>query len=117
MNEHLTFVRSGGGRFQFDPAVVETMQRYLQATPDTPESGGVLLGRHIIGTQNIVVDQVTTPLPGDCQSRVRFFRARRQHQVRIDQAWQESGRTCTYLGEWHTHPEPHPVPSVIDWLE
>jgi integrative and conjugative element protein (TIGR02256 family) len=33
----------------------------------------------------------------------------------IDRAWRQSGGTCTYLGEWHTHPEQHPTPSGIDW--
>jgi integrative and conjugative element protein (TIGR02256 family) len=32
----------------------------------------------------------------------------------IDQAWHISSGTCTYLGEWHTHPEPIPTPSVVD---
>lgn len=32
----------------------------------------------------------------------------------IDRAWVESSRTCTYLGEWHTHPEPIPSASFID---
>lgn len=32
----------------------------------------------------------------------------------IDEAWRRSGGVTTYLGEWHTHPEEVPAPSVID---
>jgi integrative and conjugative element protein (TIGR02256 family) len=84
--------------------------------PERPEAGGVLLGRHLLGTSDILVDRVTEPLPGDQQSRFRFFRARRRHQMVIDRAWQESAGTQTYLGEWHTHPERVPAPSLSDRL-
>ena len=64
----------------------------------------------------MIVDDVTVPMPGDRRSRIQFFRARRRHQEAIDRAWQESSGTCTYLGEWHTHPELCPIPSLIDRL-
>ncbi|HUG16211.1 MAG TPA: Mov34/MPN/PAD-1 family protein, partial [Thermomicrobiales bacterium] len=81
------------------------------------EAGGVLLGRHIRDTCDIVVDLVSTPLPGDRQSRTRFFRARRRHQALIDQVWLVIDGACTYLGEWHTHPEVIPTPSLIDQFD
>ena len=28
--------------------------------------------------------------------------------------WKSTDRKMDYLGEWHTHPEPHPNPSSID---
>jgi integrative and conjugative element protein (TIGR02256 family) len=112
--EPLTFVCSGGGHFQISSQALATMRYYIQDVPAKPEAGGVLLGRHLLGTGDIIVDLVTVPMPSDCQSRFRFFRARRPHQAAIDRAWRASGGTCTYLGEWHTHPEQHPTPSWID---
>ena len=117
MPSPLTFARRRGGRFQIGPSAVQTIQRYAQNDLVKHESGGVLLGRHIIATCDIIVDHVTTPLPGDRHSRFRFFRARREHQEAIDDAWRESDGTCTYLGEWHTHPEPVPLPSAVDRLD
>ncbi len=114
--EPLTFARLGQGQFQIAPEALVTMLGYVQDEPYKPEAGGVLLGRHIIGTEDIIVDQVTTPSPSDRRSRLRFFRVRRWHQQAIDRAWRESGGTCTYLGEWHTHPERTPFPSVVDRL-
>ena len=113
--EHLTFVCSGGGHFQIGSQALALMRHYVQDVPTKPEAGGVLLGRHILKTSDIIVDRITEPMPSDRQSRFRFFRARRSHQAVIDRAWRKSGRTCTYLGEWHTHPEQHPTPSGIDW--
>ena len=77
----------------------------------------MLLGRHLRDGSAIIVDMVTMPMVGDRRSRTRFYRAQRRHQAAIDAAWAESDGTCTYLGEWHTHPEPAPTPSHIDWAD
>jgi integrative and conjugative element protein (TIGR02256 family) len=111
-----TFNRPGGGRFQIGWDAAMVVGRYVQDEGHKPEAGGVLLGRHIHNSQDIVVDQVTTPMRGDYCSRTRYYRARQQHQDAINRAWRESGGTCTYLGEWHTHPEIMPAPSLIDQL-
>jgi integrative and conjugative element protein (TIGR02256 family) len=115
--ERLTFARPKYGRFQIGPDSLAVMRQYIQDEPDKLEAGGVLLGRHILGTNDIIVDYITTPLQGDKRSRTRFFRRRQRHQQVIDQTWQESKGTCTYLGEWHTHPELSPLPSLLDRLE
>ncbi len=109
--------RPDGGRFRIGREAAATMRRYVQEGPRRPEAGGVLLGRHILGARDIIVDRVTVPSRGDRRRRFRFFRARRRHQEAIDCAWQDSGGTCTYLGEWHTHPEAFPSPSFLDRLE
>jgi integrative and conjugative element protein (TIGR02256 family) len=112
-----TFLRPINGRFYIIPEAFETMLGFLQDEPHRHESGGVLLGRHILNTNDIVVDRVTIPMPGDHQRRTRFHRARLLHQEQIDLAWKESKGTCTYLGEWHTHPEPIPTPSFVDEID
>ena len=43
-----------------------------------------------------------------------FDRLDRGHQKAASNAWNSSGRTDTYVGEWHTHPERYPVPSALD---
>ena len=113
--EPLTFVCSGGGHFQSSAEALTMMRSYVQDVSAKPEAGGVLLGRHILETGDIIVDLITEPMLSDRQSRFRFFRTRRPHQAVIDRAWRQSGGTCTSLGEWHTHPEQHPTPSGIDW--
>lgn len=111
------FTRGEGGRVQFGPSALAAIRRHLQLCPDAPEAGGVLLGRYIAGTADVVVDAVSEPMPHDHRDRMRFFRHRRGHQRAIQAAWSESGGTCTWLGEWHTHPESNPFPSFIDRIE
>jgi integrative and conjugative element protein (TIGR02256 family) len=114
---HLIFARPDGGRVQIGAEPLATLVAHIQDEPSKPEAGGVLLGRHIYGSADIVVDGITTPMEGDRRSRRRFRRAKRRHQVAIDEAWRESNGTCTYLGEWHSHPEPSPTPSLLDRLD
>jgi len=112
--ERLTFARSGGGRFQIGPAPLRIMRDYLQNSYRKTEAGGVLIGRHIADSRDIIVDDVTVPMRGDRRERFLFLRAQTPHQRVIDRAWRESGGTFVYLGEWHTHPEPAPTPSKVD---
>ena len=112
--EPLTFMRRGNGLFKLSAGVVGEMDRYVQNKQRAMEAGGVILGRHILGGEDIVADLVTVPASEDRRSRHGFIRAREEHQAVIDSVWQESKRTCTYLGEWHTHPEHVPSPSGVD---
>ncbi len=112
----LVFNRPQNRRLQIGPSALAMMSQYIQNDPEKTEAGGVLLGRHILETSDIIVDCVTVPMPQDQRGRLQFFRSCQQHQKMINHAWQESGGTCTYLGEWHTHPEPYPMPSRIDRL-
>lgn len=109
-----TFARPTGGRFQIGPEALSTLLGCMQNGPGTREAAGVLLGRHILNTEDIVVDGATRPMPGDWRTRTQFRRARRRHQIEINKAWKRSHGTCTYLGEWHSHPEPYPTPSAVD---
>ena len=88
-----------------------------QLDDDAPESGGVLLGRLIVSTEDVVVDEVTTPGPYDEGSRYLFRRSRRSAQPRVTAAWHGTDGTRIYLGDWHSHPENEPHSSSIDRLD
>lgn len=113
--EILTFLRQNGGRIKLSLSVVEKIQEYLQIGPNTPEGGGVLLGRYILGCEDVVADEASAPMRNDKRGRYHFYRDHKRHQYLINEAWAESNGTCTYLGEWHTHPEDDPKPSGPDW--
>lgn len=117
MSDSICFHNIQGGLFKIDEAVVIEMRRHIQDDRLKPEAGGVLLGRFIVGTVDVVVDQVTVPMPGDKRSLLHFNRAARNHQAVIDRRWVDSKHTCNYLGGWHTHPEPFPIPSWIDRMD
>lgn len=110
----MIYRRPNGGLLEVLDAPWTSVTGFAQLTPDAPEAGGVLLGRHILGSDNIVVDFATVPMAGDRRSRTSFFRSRRPHQAAMRAAWDESGGTCHYLGEWHTHPQAVPTPSLVD---
>lgn len=114
MRAEYVFQRHGEGTLKFSRAAMEQIRPFTQDCRSKPEAGGVLLGRFIKGTDDIVVDRVTVPMQGDRRSRFGFFRNPTPHQVAIDEAWIQSDHTCNYLGGWHTHPEPCPVPSRRD---
>ncbi len=115
--QSITLRRPGGGRLKLAREALESIREYLQNGPETLEAGGVLLGRFIRGTSDVVVDRVTVPSDDDRRGRLRFFRARKAHQEQVDAVWAASHGTTVYQGEWHTHPVPVPLPSWIDELD
>jgi integrative and conjugative element protein (TIGR02256 family) len=108
---------SHNGRFYIATEASATMLGFLQHGPRRYEAGGVLIGRHLIGSEDIIVDRVTTPMRGDKRSRFSFYRAHKRHQRAVGRAWNASRGVYTYLGEWHTHAEPVPSPSGLDERE
>jgi integrative and conjugative element protein (TIGR02256 family) len=114
MTGDLVFLAPDGGRFVITPLALQTMQSFAQRGPHDAEAGGVMVGRFIEGGNDVVVDLVTPPLPGDRRSRCRFHRRAKPHQAVLNREWKTSGGVRTYLGEWHTHPESFPTPSSID---
>jgi integrative and conjugative element protein (TIGR02256 family) len=115
MMGELVFQRHHSGRLKFSAHVLEEMLQFKQNKPHLSEAGGILLGRYLLEGDDIVVDQITLPTTRDRRSRYRFYRHHKAHQDIIDRVWHASAGTCTYLGEWHTHPEAQPIPSPVDW--
>ncbi|MCF8721776.1 Mov34/MPN/PAD-1 family protein [Nitrospina gracilis] len=91
-----------------------TLNQFRQLKPEDREAGGMLLGRMIEGTQDVIIDEVTCPHPSDSRNRFTFFRKKKPAQRIVEKAWEESRGTNNYLGEWHSHPEQVPSPSLHD---
>lgn len=114
MSTGIVFETRSRKRLKLDDAVLVRFAVYRQVNTHDREAGGVLLGRHLLHTSDIVIDEITEPMSGDRRSRFEFRRGQKSHQRRSDEVWEASGSTCVYLGEWHTHPEPDPTPSSTD---
>ncbi len=114
MTRALYFQRPDLSILKIDSFVVGRLLAFAQDDHKKLEAGGVLMGRLLKGSSNIVIDENTEPMSGDARSRFAFERSARGHQEVLDARWSESAGTCGYLGEWHTHPEPHPTPSNVD---
>lgn len=105
-------LRAGLRLVEVSDDVVRTIERYSIVGENDREAGGILIGSYR-GT-HIKIVECTTPLFRDRRSRMLFDRRDEGHQrVALDR-WRSSGRTLTFVGEWHTHPESHPSPSNID---
>jgi integrative and conjugative element protein (TIGR02256 family) len=89
------------------------MQAFAQRRWYHREAGGVLMGRHLLDSHDVVVDEVSTPQNTDRRSRCNFFRSHKHEQV-ARQRWLQEHSTSAYLGLWHTHPERDPTPSGVD---
>lgn len=115
----MKFQRFDGGVVELASAVVTVLDRFRQLEAGAPEAGGMLLGRLINESHDLVVDEATEPGKRDRKGRYFFFRRRSHAQKRVDEVWFASHSTVNYLGEWHSHPEDDPSPSGTDinnWL-
>ncbi len=110
----LCFLRPNGTTLKIVESAFLILNSARQDQWRDPESGGILLGRVIQGSGDIVVDEATKPNEKDVRKRFSFFRRKKPAQERVNLAWCESSGTRVYLGEWHSHPEDTPEPSTKD---
>ncbi|MFF0828704.1 Mov34/MPN/PAD-1 family protein [Brevibacillus sp. NPDC003359] len=114
MIQELLFALPDGRRVLIRSVVVERLMKYQQVEPKDKEAGGILIGRILLEDGNFIIDDASEPLSSDIRLRNRFIRNTDGHQDYFNTSWLENDGHCFYLGEWHTHPEAHPIPSCVD---
>lgn len=77
------------------------------------EAGGVLLGC-VYPSSHVVIEAATKPGALDKAGLRYFDRSRKRAQKIVEHEWKASSGVRIYLGEWHTHSETHPTPSMRD---
>jgi len=105
-------LRTGLRLVEVSEDVVRTIERYSKPGKHNREAGGILIGSY--RGAHIQIVECTTPLFRDRRSRVLFDRRDKGHQRTALDRWRASGKTITFVGEWHTHPETDPSPSPMD---
>ena len=110
----LIFKMSNKGLIKLPVEVIEQLKEFIQDEGNKLEAGGIIAGRFIVNSKDIIIDKITKPTVKDTRERFSFIRNQEEHQKIIAQYWKNSKGTCNYLGEWHTHPESYPEPSSID---
>ncbi|EMN0828787.1 Mov34/MPN/PAD-1 family protein [Providencia rettgeri] len=93
--------------------VTNALTSYRQLSDSSPESAGVLIGER--RGNHIVIKAISVPNSSDIRSRFMVDRVGIHHQKTVDDAFKNSNGDWHYLGEWHTHPEDEPEPSMIDY--
>lgn len=100
-------------KFKISYASLNTLSKFIQDDDQKNESGGILIG-YTLGNNVYSITNVSLPCSEDKASRFRFLRSKKKAQRIINQFFKESKGKKIYLGEWHTHPENYPTPSMID---
>jgi len=88
------------------------LQHFTQFDKKSHESGGIILGK--LFDSKIKILKLSVPTSLDRSSRANFERSKLSAQIVLDYEFFNSHGQLTYLGEWHTHPEPYPKPSRTD---
>lgn len=73
------------------------------------EIGGQLFARFV--GEEIVVEVATITSGRSKRTRFGFWPDRKAERDDIEQLFKDG---LHYIGDWHTHPEPHPSPSGLD---
>lgn len=98
-----------GSSLEMTDTVLDHLSRHRQTTCWKREAGGQLFAS--FDGERWIVEKVTGPRRSDLRSRFGFRPDRRAEQHEIDQAL---ARGFHFIGDWHTHPEPVPRPSIDD---
>ena len=108
----MIFEMPEGGYLLLEEEVERFLSPYLGASERMLEAGGILIGSY--RGPHVHIRTCTVPLVADVRCPTLFDRKDAGHQCAALRAWRRSGGTETFVGEWHTHPEPHPEPSPLD---
>lgn len=100
------------GCVRLSEGALATIVREASASNDGRETGGILLGFDAAPLTEALVMEAGDPGP-DAERRTDFFRRDVEHAQRLaDEAFTRT--TSRWIGEWHTHPHGHLVPSRKD---
>ena len=97
-----------------DKKLLVELLSHRQRSENDCETGGVLMGElypksNKIKVTHILVCEHTNNSRYGLELNVECL------QKQMNEIWEKSNGTITYLGDWHTHPEYIPKPSYIDY--
>ncbi len=93
----------------FETGVLERFYQFRQTRFWHREAGGQLFARFETGVVRVI--EATGPRPTDRRSRISYIPDRRAEQAEIDIRFLDGAH---FIGDWHTHPEDRPNPSIAD---
>lgn len=91
--------------------VLNHFKKHQQKLKKDKESGGQLFAKIDIKGHHWSIVKATGPNHNDFRSRLGFKANRKKEQEDIDSAFNNG---LHFVGDWHTHPESHPNPSLED---
>ena len=86
-----------------------------EAESKTPlETGGLLIGYFSADDDQVVITNVVGPGPNAKHRRRTYKPDYSFHRKEISRIFHESEGLCTYLGDWHSHPN---APAYLSFLD
>ncbi|MCP1174900.1 Mov34/MPN/PAD-1 family protein [Ralstonia chuxiongensis] len=98
------------GEVIFSAGCLAVFESFQQKKVSSAEAGGQLFGV-FTEPRSVRVSVATGPSRGSLRSRFSFHPNRAAEKREIESFHQ---RGLHYLGDWHSHPEPRPSPSLSD---
>ena len=98
----------------FSDSSISTMRKFIQNTNSKYEAGGIILGE--VKGEHIYVTDVSYPKKNDIRKSTYFERKDKAHISFYEHRYNQNN-CIKYFGEWHTHPEKKPIPSLVDKRE
>lgn len=102
-----------GRKIKITKEIIKVLNKYRQVNKEL-EAGGILIGREDKSNGNLIIEYATYPMEKDIRKRDRFYRKDEGHINYYNKIYEENNGIYAYVGEWHTHPEKEPTPSIID---
>ena len=99
---------------EMDASVFKIFHANKQKKVCDAEKGGVLMGKLYPSSNKIVITHALI-CKNQKSSRYGLTLNTKCLQKKILKIWEENEGTVTYLGDWHTHPENNPKPSILDF--
>ena len=98
-----------GTSYAFSDSCLETLANHRQRSCLSRETGGQLFARFEL--DQVLVDRATLTKGRTKRTRFSFWPDREAERKDIRLLFDEG---LHFIGDWHTHPEPHPTPSRPD---
>lgn len=102
---------ASGQRLTLAHSVVQHLEAYRQLTARHREAGGQLFA--VFSGSDVVISEATGPRRSDRRTRTSYHPDREVEQREIRERHSQG---LHYVGDWHTHPSPTPMPSSLDYL-
>ena len=109
------YILPNGIMLQISKDVLRIFYEHRQVSIHSYESGGILMGR--VFDERVLIEKATTPGKRDKRGLFFFHRHKGRAQTAVNKAFKNTKGQQIYIGEWHTHREKDPSPSLIDKFE
>ena len=115
MNDEWSIQIKNFGTVRISYDFLSRLSGYRQVGSNTPESGGVAIGRHLNSGGTLLIENFTPPQKSDKHGRCLFFRSQ-AHNALVQNIWQENQTITQHMLDCGTlTPNQYPnVPILIN---